>query len=116
MRITGVPAEQVAYDNIWALMFTRITGPPTRKDRDGLEEEIKIILTRANVPGFTWAGKWGLVEEVIPVNCYKALTGKDYVEEIEPKVFVPSIRSVHANYIIKMKLAIWDQRQELYSI
>ena len=46
-----------------------------RKDRDGVREEIKIVPTRAKVPGFTGAGKLGLSGEVMPTARYKALIG-----------------------------------------
>ena len=53
MRITVASADQATYDAIWASSFTYITGCPTRRNRDGLKKEVKIVPTRAKVPGFT---------------------------------------------------------------
>ena len=116
MVIIGSSAEQAAYEVIRASTFTRITGHPTGRDRDGLEEGIMVILARATIPWFALAGKWGLLGEVMSVNHYKALTGKGCVEEIEPEAFDSSIRSVYDNKVIKVRLAIWDQKRELYCI
>ena len=52
----------------------------------------------------------------MPMAHYKALTGKDCIEESEPAAFYSYMVGVHTDHIFKMKSAIWDLRQESYYI
>ena len=59
MKISGASAERSAYDVIRAAPFTKIHGWPTRRSRDDLEEEVRVALCSAKVPGFAWSGDYG---------------------------------------------------------
>ena len=114
MKISSTSAEQSAYEAIRAAPFTKIQGRPTRRCRDDLEEEAKIALCGAKVPGFEWAGEFGLLGELMNAANYTTLSGETYVEETEPKPFDPSITTGTSDFQVKKKCAVWDQKRESY--
>ena len=116
MKISGASAERSAYESIRAALFTEIHRRPMRRSRDDLEEEVKAALCQEKVPGFAWAGRWGLLEELMEGAAYTKLATKVYVEEVEPSAFDPAITVATNDIQMRMKTAVWDQKRESFYI
>ena len=86
------------------------------RSRDDLEEEVKVALCSAKVPGFAWSGDYGLLGKLMEAVENTRLTGETYVEETEPAAFDQSIISMTAELQMKKKTAIWDQRRESFYV
>ena len=116
MKISRASSEQSAYDLIRAAPFTKIHGRPTRRNRDDLEEEVRVALCSAKVPGFAWSGDYGLLGELMEPAEYTTLTGETFVQVTEPAAFDPSIIATTTEFQMKKKTAIWDQIRESFYI
>ena len=109
MKITGASEERSAYESICASPFTKIHIQP--KSRDDLEEEVKVALCKAKVPGFEWAGEWGLLGEIMEGVAYMALTTNTYVEEVEPAAFNPLITQASTNYQTRKRVRYGTKKE-----
>ena len=72
MNFTRASAERLAYKSIRAAPSTKKHRWPAKRSREDLEEEVKVALCMAKVPGFEWAGEWGLLGKIMEGLAYTA--------------------------------------------
>ena len=115
-------AEQMSYDAVRSVPFTRIHGRPTRQDYKLLKKEASDLASKVDNLTFAWSRdpttgeEYGLLAEIIGDVEYVNLTNQTWTLPVEPASYDPGITAATVTHQRKRMDKEWEKKQESWYI
>lgn len=91
--VLKVQAKKAEYDRIRAKPFVHIHGRPIHQNLDRVAREATDTGVGTRIPGYAWAGEYGILAKVIGTALFQTKTAKVYVVPVKPAAFDARINS-----------------------